>query len=221
LRRNSDGSYSLEYIQFYPEVEYRWFAAIQGYPGQRDSGDPCDNNACGLVSVTAILRNLIPSLKLSPKEAQNLLGVCLDTEGLYLDDRGLQTQVQQLAEKLGVDIVATYGYAPYTPAGRTVRFDDFYGDLRRGLAAGGWPIIAVGLNDDTDELQADLETNKHFVVVAGLSTDAYWNRENSPDSIWRWVKLYDPWLNRTRYYLASVVFDDFSYGKEYLIVEKR
>lgn len=181
-------------------------------------GHRLHGNLCGPLAVIATIQNILGT------EAPGLLEL-LDTLIIYptqVNDTGITTEDDILdgtgwwhfyelvnevpgvtSEPVEWPYHEIYGFRDDLRNG----YDQYYTMIRNKLESGKWPLVWVGYSQETktgryvlDVLTGDFG---HFIVITGLSIRELWERGEG----WKWVRIYNPFVNGTEYYQAKALFD--------------
>jgi RHS repeat-associated protein len=96
----------------------------------------------------------------------------------------------------------------------------FYRRIRKNLENKIWPIVGVDYHQVGDHPNYQLIKsdggNWHWVVLSGLSED--W--ETTKEPAWRWVRIYNPFVNGSEYYRAATFWEFQPSSREVLWVRE-
>jgi RHS repeat-associated protein len=175
----------------------------------------CDGclSACGVVALAAIRRLDDPNLSANDlfKKAQNTQNVLNPAGGLSA------FELQSLARSLPGWTATTYkSYPDWNTRNGFAIFEDLSGNrgekrLRDELSLGNYPIPGVRISGSFyAEVGGRIgaggaKAAYHWVDVSGLSADYQWRK----GSMWRWVRIYNPFDNQVEYYRWDVFYDNW------------
>lgn len=211
---NPRGYWSSEYLQFEPA--FSAFETIPNFTGQNDPSLAQCNleqatgatpaNACGTVSLAAILYNLKKGE--NPPTPADVVATVLQHRTscgpMNVVEKDWESIVGYPNEYVDMSSLGQRFFALSVERfdWHAVDMDTAFNVIRTRIvqSESKWPAITIGLKSD-GTLGSLQEGVSHIVVITGLTTPDYWTKDTR-----KWVRVYNPWRNDIQFYRAEDIW---------------